>query len=219
MTQETPYPHRYLIPDDEASAEISVRNSVFIGTVCPAPTIEAAHNAVAQVRQRYPDANHNAWAFVISGGPSAVIGSSDDGEPGGTAGRPMLAVLEGHGLLQAVAIGTRYFGGTKLGTGGLVRAYSDCVRAALKGLPLAEMVFHHRASITVDYGLYGTLKYALPKQGVVLDDEIFGESVSLSLLIPPSELQAVGILLSNMTSGQIQIERSLDGGHYVKSTL
>jgi len=82
----------------------------------------------------------------------------------------MLAVLQGQGLVQAVAVGTRFFGGIKLGTGGLVRAYSDCVRQALQQLPLAELIYHHRAVISVDYGLYGSLAYTLPRQVVLIEN-------------------------------------------------
>ncbi|MBN1151873.1 MAG: YigZ family protein, partial [Dehalococcoidia bacterium] len=138
MSTSPPTALRLAIPDGEASAEIVVKNSIFIGTVAHAQDAEQARAHVTRVTERYPAANHHAWAFVISGGPQAEIGSSDDGEPGGTAGRPMLAGLQGQGLVQAVAVGTRFFGGIKLGTGGLVRAYSDCVRQALQQLPLAE---------------------------------------------------------------------------------
>jgi uncharacterized YigZ family protein len=210
---------RFTVPDGEASAEVVVKNSVFIGTVAPAQDEDEARARVEHVRERYPDANHHAWAYIITGGPQAEIGSSDDGEPGGTAGRPMLAVLEGRGILQAVAIGTRYFGGIKLGTGGLVRAYSDCVRRALVSLPVAEMVYYHRAILSIEYGLYGTLKYALPRFGVILDEEVFAEAVQLTMSIPPSELDPVAHLLSEATNGQVRLSQLTDGGHYVKTRL
>ncbi|MHB1318871.1 MAG: IMPACT family protein, partial [Anaerolineae bacterium] len=144
---------RFTVADGVASAEVIIKNSVFIGTVAPAQDETEAHTQIEHVRARYPDANHHAWAYIITGGAQAEIGSSDDGEPGGTAGRPMLAVLEGRGILQAVAIGTRYFGGTKLGTGGLVRAYSECIRRALTDLPVAQMMYYHRAALSVEYAL------------------------------------------------------------------
>jgi len=124
----------YRIPAGEGQSELVVKNSVFVGTVGHAPTVEGAEAFITTIKTRYPDANHHAWAFVIDGGPQGAFGSSDDGEPGGTAGRPMLAVLQGSGILQVVVVGTRYWGGIKLGTGGLVRAYSVVAREALKAL-------------------------------------------------------------------------------------
>jgi uncharacterized YigZ family protein len=210
---------RFTVPDGVSSAEIVVKNSVFIGTVAFAQDESDARAQVGQIRERYPDANHHAWAYTITGGPQAEIGSSDDGEPGGTAGRPMLAVLEGRGIVQAVAIGTRYFGGIKLGTGGLVRAYSDCIRHALVDLPVAEMVYYHRALLSIEYALYGTLKYVLPRHGVIVDEETFSEAVRLTLSIPPAQLDQVAYLLSEATSGSIRLSEHLNGGHYVKSRL
>jgi len=210
---------RLAIPDGEASAEIVVKNSVFIGTVAYAQDAEQAREQVDRVRDRYPDANHHAWAYIITGGPQADIGSSDDGEPGGTAGRPMLAVLQGQGLVQAVAVGTRFFGGIKLGTGGLVRAYSDCIRQASQQLPLAELVYHHRAVVSIDYSLYGTLVYTLPRQGVLIENEQFGEVVRLTLAVPPEAVAPVGNLLSEATSGRIILSECLEGRHYVKRSL
>ncbi len=219
MSASPPTALRLTIPDGQASAEIVVKNSVFVGTVAYAQDAEQARQQVDRVRDRYPDANHHAWAFVITGGPQAEIGSSDDGEPGGTAGRPMLAVLQGQGLVQAVAVGTRFFGGIKLGTGGLVRAYSDCIRQALLQLPTAELIYHHRAVVSIDYSLYGTLVYTLPRLGVLIDDEQFGEAVRLTLAIPPEALEPVGDLLSEATSGRIILSQCLEDGHYVKRSL
>ncbi len=216
MIAAVPHRLRFTVPDGEASAEVVVKSSVFIGTVSPAADAAEARAGVDRVRERYPDADHHAWAYVITAGPQAEIGSADDGEPGGTAGRPMLAVLQGSGVLQAVAVGTRYFGGVKLGTGGLARAYSDCVRRALETLPLAEMVYYHRAAITVDYALYGTLKYTLPRQGVIIDSEAFAEAVYLALSIPPEALEDVSHMLGEATSGSIRLYERLDGGNYVK---
>lgn len=219
MSASPPTALRLTIPDGQASAEIVVKNSIFVGTIGYAQDADQAREQVDRVRDRYPDANHHAWAFVITGGPQAEIGSSDDGEPGGTAGRPMLAVLQGQGLVQAVAVGTRFFGGIKLGTGGLVRAYSDCIRQALLQLPTAELIYHHRAVVSIDYSLYGTLVYTLPRLGVLIHDEQFGEAVRLTLAIPPEALEPVGDLLSEAASGRIILSQCLEDGHYVKRSL
>ncbi|MGI6375522.1 MAG: IMPACT family protein [Anaerolineae bacterium] len=196
---------RYTIPSGIASAELVIKHSRFIGTVGPAPDAEVARAFVADVARRYADASHNAWAYRISAGPQGDIGSSDDGEPGGTAGRPMLAVLDGSGLIQVVAVGTRYFGGIKLGTGGLVRAYSACVRQALAELPTTDMVLHHTTHVEVDYGVYGPLSYQLPQLGVKMEDIVFADRVSLTLAAPTPSLEPVAALLQELTNGQVML--------------
>jgi uncharacterized YigZ family protein len=215
MLIEAPSRLRYTIPDGEARAELVIKNSVFVGTIAHAANATLAHAHIDRVRSRYKDADHNAWAYIIAGGPQAEVASWDDGEPGGTAGRPMLAVIEGHGLVEAVVVGTRYFGGIKLGTGGLVRAYGECVRRALETLPVAEMVYYHRAVISVDYALYGMLKYALPRHGVLMDDETFRVVVDLTISIPPETLEAVTGLLSEASNGSVRLPEHIEGGHYV----
>lgn len=193
------------MPAGLAEAEIVVKNSIFIGSVGPTPNAEAARELIQQVRAKYPDANHHAWAYFIQGGPQAQIGSSDDGEPGGTAGRPMLAVLEGSGLVQVAAVGTRYWGGIKLGTGGLVRAYSQCVREALKTLPTQTLLLHHVAEWAVDYTLYGALKYHLPRFGVYVDEEQFTAQVTLTVAVPADQMAALSALLRDLTHGAVDL--------------
>ena len=205
---------RYRVPAGVARSESVIKNSTFIGTVGRAEDVAAAEALIARVRAEFPDASHNAWAYRLTAGPQGLIGSSDDGEPGGTAGRPMLAVLEGSGLLEIVAVGTRYFGGTKLGTGGLVRAYSGVVREALTELPVEERVLHHLARITVDYGLYGNLQDLLPRQGVTMEDLQFAERVSMLLGVPYDRWDAVARLLGELTNGAIALDRCRVGERY-----
>ncbi|HEX9115489.1 MAG TPA: YigZ family protein, partial [Anaerolineae bacterium] len=132
---------RYLIPAARVRVEEVILRSRFITTVSVAPTVEGARSFVSEMRAEFSDATHNCFAFLVGPpGSSAQAGMSDDGEPAGTAGRPMLAVLSGCGAGDIAVVVTRYFGGTKLGTGGLVRAYSGGVKAALAELPLTEKV-------------------------------------------------------------------------------
>ena len=203
------------MPAGESQAEIVVKNSVFIGNVGHAPGIESAHDFVSAIRAKYSDAGHHAWAFKLSEGPQGKIGSSDDGEPGGTAGRPMLAVLEGSGLHQVVAVVTRYFGGTKLGTGGLVRAYSQAVREALKDLPTAKRVLHRAVSLKVNYALYGSLRYILPKQDVSIEDEQFADSVTLRLAVPTASLADVARTVRDLSNGQVELRRHPELDRYL----
>jgi uncharacterized YigZ family protein len=209
-----PKAERLRVPTGVARSESVIKNSIFIGTVGRAEGVAAAEAFIAAVRAEFPDASHNAWAYRLSAGPQGLIGSSDDGEPGGTAGRPMLAVLEGSGLVQVVAVGTRYFGGTKLGTGGLVRAYGGAVREALLDLPVEELVLHRLARVSVDYGLYGNLQYLLAKQSAIVEDPQFTERVSMVLAVPYDRWDAVARLLSDLTSGSIDLDRCQIGERY-----
>lgn len=210
---------RYKYPAGTSQSEIVIKNSVFIGTVGHAPTVESAQEFIAQVRTKYPDAHHHAWAYSIHSGPQGLFGFSDDGEPGGTAGRPMLAILQGSGLDEIVAVGTRYFGGIKLGTGGLVRAYSQCVREALKSLPIGEYLLHHIARFDIDYALYGTLRHHLPSFGVYVDETAFGAKVTLTLAIPYDRADALRKLLQELTNGAVRLDASYIGERYASPLL
>ncbi len=202
---------RYRVPSGEAQSELVIKNSVFIGNIGHAANVEAAQAFVERIRAKYPDANHHAWAYRITPGPQGLIGSSDDGEPGGTAGRPMLAVLEGSGLCEVAAVGTRYFGGIKLGTGGLVRAYGGVAREALQQLVTVERVLHHLACITIDYTLYGNLQYLLPRREVKIEDTAFTDRVTMLLAVPHERVAEVAAMLSELTNGQVIL-----GEHWVE---
>ena len=205
---------RYRVPSDIAEAQLVIKKSTFIGTAGPAPDAAAAHAFIDGVRAAYPDANHHAWAYRIGGGPQGEIGSSDDGEPGGTAGRPMLAILEGSGLREVVVVGTRYFGGIKLGTGGLVRAYGAAAREALKGLATEERVLHLLAALTVDYDLYGNLRYLFPQHSVRIEGETFAERVTLRIAAPAERFAEVADLLRELTNGEVRLDERTDGQRY-----
>lgn len=216
---EPPTTLRYRVPAGRAvGEELVVKNSVFIGTAGHAPDASSAMAFVAEVRDEYPDASHHAWAYRITAGPQALIGSSDDGEPGGTAGRPMLAVLEGSGLCEVVVVGTRYYGGVKLGTGGLVRAYGGAARAALANLRTVERLLHYLATITTDYALYGHLRYLLPQDGVRILDERFAEGVTLDLAVPADGAAALADRLRELSSGAIDVAGRWAGWRYLDVT-
>lgn len=199
-------PERFSVPAHAVRAEMEVKGSLFVATLDRVRDEEGARAFIAAVGERYYDASHNAWAFRITGGPQALIGSSDDGEPGGTAGRPMLAVLTGAELCQVAVVGTRYFGGTKLGTGGLVRAYGGVVRQALAGLSAREIVLHSIVTITVPYGAYGQFRYELPRHRVRILDEAFAGDVRLTLGIPHAQLESIGALLQGLSNGGIELD-------------
>src|SRR5215218_8245898 len=143
---------RYPIPADVYRARDEIDRSRFITTIAPAPTVEAAEAFIRSMRDEFPDATHNCWAYVVGPpGSTTRVGMSDDGEPHGTAGRPMLTALLHGGVGDVVAVVTRYFGGTLLGKGGLVRAYTGCVQQALEHLPTTERVRKVRIAIEIEY--------------------------------------------------------------------
>ncbi len=206
---------RYRIPVAAVRSEAVVKGSVFIGTVTHAPAEDAARAFIERTAAEYSDASHNAWAYRISEAPREVFASSDDGEPGGTAGRPMLAVLKGSGLLEIVAVVTRYFGGTKLGTGGLVRAYGNAVREALKALPTEERVLHRVARVAVDYGLYNDLRHLFPRYEVAVQEETFAEDVTMEIAVPYDRVEELTAVLRDATAGRLRLQDTWVGEIYL----
>ena len=166
---------RYPIPAAEARAEIEIKRSRFIATAVPAFTIEEAKLFIARIKAEFSDASHNVPAFLIGFGNSVTAHSSDDGEPSGTAGRPILAVLQGSGLGDIAVVVTRYFGGTKLGTGGLVRAYSNATKAVLTILPRAEKVPTHTVMLALPYTLLERMRLLVGVWNGRILDEQFAE--------------------------------------------
>ncbi|MEN6410213.1 MAG: YigZ family protein, partial [Anaerolineaceae bacterium] len=130
--------HKILVPARRVRAEIEIDRSRFIASASPAFTVEEARSFIQDIRREFPDATHHVPGFLIGSGASVTAHCSDDGEPAGTAGRPILVVLQGSGLGDIVVVVTRYFGGIKLGTGGLVRAYTQATQEVLRVLPRAE---------------------------------------------------------------------------------
>src|SRR5829696_7482787 len=154
---------RYPIPAAPHRTTDVISRSRFITTIEHASTVEEAEAFVARMRAEFPDATHNCWAYVVGPpGSTARVGMSDDGEPHGTAGRPMLTMLLHGGLGDVAAVVTRYYGGTKLGTGGLVRAYGGAVQEALLGLPRAERVEYAELDIGVEYPHVAAVQQLLP---------------------------------------------------------
>jgi uncharacterized YigZ family protein len=163
---------RHIIPAGEARAEILVVNSRFIASAAPAFRVEEAKDFIARIRQEYADASHNVPAYVIGHGATTTLHCSDAGEPSGTAGRPALAVLQGSGVGDIVVVITRYFGGTKLGTGGLVRAYSNAVRAVLEVMPRGEKIPTHTIYLELPYNLFERVRNLIDAyNGQVLDQD------------------------------------------------
>ncbi len=193
-----------------AETELEVKRSRFITTLSRVDDEEAARAVVAEVRRTYPDARHHCSAFIVEV-PDAqpVERSSDDGEPAGTAGTPMLDVLRGAGVAQAVAVVTRYFGGVLLGTGGLVRAYSESVSRALDAAGRVRPVTVRLYALSVDHADFGRVQAALLAAGVEVTDADFGTRVELTVAEPPGlDLPALVARLLHGTSAVRQVGRA-----------
>jgi uncharacterized YigZ family protein len=199
-------PDRFLVPAEEAQAEIRVANSRFIGTIAPVFSVEEARNFIQRMREKYSDASHNVPAFVVGHGPSVTAHCNDDGEPPGTAGRPALAVLQGSGLGDAAVVVTRYFGGTKLGTGGLVRAYGDAVRVVLAVVPVAEKASTHKVVLAVPYHLFEQTKLLIGSNAGVILAETFAAEVTLTVQIRVESYEAFEEALQQLSHGAVEAE-------------
>jgi uncharacterized YigZ family protein len=197
---------RYPIPARAARAEIVVVNSRFIASAGPAFTVEQAREFITRVKTEFPDATHHVPVYLVGHGASVTAHCSDAGEPSGTAGRPALAVLQGSGLGDVVGVITRYFGGTKLGTGGLVRAYSDAMRAVLAVLPRAEKVPTCTVMVVVPYSIFEHLRVLIgAHHGEVLDQD-FAADVTVSARFMEERFPAFQAALQEMTAGSIRAE-------------
>jgi uncharacterized YigZ family protein len=197
---------RDYLPARETRVELIVVNSRFIATLAPAFTVEEARAVVDAVRVEFSAASHNVPAFVIGHKSRVIAHCSDDGEPSGTAGRPALAVLQGSGLGDAVVVVTRYFGGTKLGTGGLVRAYGDAVREVIRVTPLAEKVPTQVLMLAAPYNLYERVRLLIDAaQGALLDEE-FAADVTLTVRFRAEAVPAFQASLRELSAGRLEAE-------------
>jgi len=195
-----------LVPAREARHEIRVLNSCFIATAGPAATLDDAKALLARVRREFPDATHHVPAFVIGHGNSVLTHCHDDGEPSGTAGCPALAVLQGSGLGDVAVVVTRFYGGTKLGTGGLVRAYGDAVRGVLEVLPRARKIATHKIVFCIPYAGFERIRKLVTAHHGQLLSQDFGAEVAMTVLIPVDNFDEFQGSLQNATNGSIRIE-------------
>ena len=196
--------NRYLIPAREARIEDKVVNSRFIATAGPVFSVEEAKSFVVRIRGEFADASHNVPVYIIGHGASVIAHRHDDGEPAGTAGRPALAVLEGSGLGDVAVVVTRYFGGTKLGTGGLVRAYGDAVRHVLAVLPRAQKVPTHTVLIVAPYSLFERIRLSISDHdGHVLNQE-FAAEVTLTAQFAVRDLAGFQSALRELSNGTLE---------------
>lgn len=186
--------------------EIVEKKSRFIAEVYPVASEEEAFAHLEEVRKRYWDARHHCWAYVIGRNPASER-MSDDGEPAGTAGKPILEVIRGKELTDVFVVVTRYFGGTLLGTGGLVRAYTA---AALEGLANSEIITRihgFKLRITTDYTGLGKIQYILGQRGMHVLDTVYTDKVEIYVFVPDDEENALRKEIMEGTNGQAAMEK------------
>ena len=198
----------YKIPATLYRTEETIKRSKFIATVAHASTIEDAKTFISVIKSEFPDASHNCWAYVAGPpGDSARVGMSDDGEPHGTAGKPILSVLLHSEIGEIVAVVTRYFGGTKLGTGGLVRAYSGSVKNAIAGLSVKEKKDVLSVTVIFDYSKLTAVKLLIKSFHSEIIEEKFEADVSLKIEIPIHNKDSFTRAITDLTGGEILIAK------------
>ncbi len=196
----------YVTVEGEATGEIVEKKSRFIGYIRHVESEEAAADFVAMIRKKHFDARHNCYAYMV-GSDQPVSKFSDDGEPGGTAGKPILEVIAGKGLSDVCLVVTRYFGGTLLGTGGLVRAYSDAAAACIGE---AQLVTKRRVlpvTIETDYTDLGKLQYILGREGIGILESEYGAKVSLRTEIFVDDAERILKEMTEVTAARVNLLR------------
>ena len=187
-----------------STAEVNIRNSRFLAEAFIVGTQEEARALIKAQKERYADATHVVHAFVI--GPSGgILGCSDDGEPSGTAGRPVLDVLKGSGLTNALVTVTRWFGGTLLGTGGLVKAYGESAKAVLAGTPSEELVAMRDFSVEFAYEVYERARREMVALGAQVEREDFGTAVLVSGRIREADAEVLSERVADISSGRARV--------------
>ncbi|MBQ8802283.1 MAG: YigZ family protein [Tyzzerella sp.] len=186
-------------------AEIIEKKSRFIATVHPVKTEEEAIAFIEAMKKKYWNATHNCSAYVI-GDHFQIQRCSDDGEPSGTAGKPMLDVLLGEAIHDVVVVVTRYFGGTLLGTGGLVRAYSSSAKEGLLASKVITKMHGQKLVIQTDYTGLGKIQYILGQRGLTILDSVYTDKVELQVLLPEDEIKPVMSEITEGTNGQAVME-------------
>ena len=199
---------RYPIPAGVHRVEETIQRSRFITTLSHAPGSADAHEFVKRIRDEFPDATHNCWAFAAGPpGSTSHVGLSDDGEPHNTAGKPMLNTLLHSGVGEIVAVCTRYHGGVKLGTGGLSRAYSSGAKLALDALPTEPKIDRVAVEIVIAYENVSDLHRIMSEMEVLVEAEAYGERVEFEGAVPAEAFDSFSAAVADATSGSGSVTR------------
>ena len=191
----------YLVPSDFGEDEFVEKKSRFIGRIWPVETEQEALEKIQTMKKQHYDATHNCWAYIIKDG---AVRFSDDGEPGGTAGMPMLQVLQREGLFNVVCVVTRYFGGILLGAGGLVRAYTRGAKIAVDAAGKSMKRVWTALYVPCPYTYFERVKLEIEAFGGILRKSDFGAEVDLEILLPEDQTEPFLLRLTDMTSGTVE---------------
>jgi len=196
----------YPIPAREARTELQIQRSRFITTATPAFTVEQARQFIARIKTEFHDASHNVPAYFIGFGSSVIAHSSDDGEPAGTAGKPALIVLSNSGIGDIAVVITRYFGGRKLGAGGLVRAYTESVQQVLTALPIARKTRIQVARLVLPYKSYNFAAAVIEKHEGRIENQEFAAEVTLTFEMPVQSFAGFQSMLEREAQRKIVLQ-------------
>ena len=193
----------YVVPTGRFRAELEIKKSRFICTLDPIADEEQGKAIRLQLQKEFPAANHHCWAQQLGSAGAIQQACSDDGEPHGTAGKPILNQLHHAGILQIQAVVTRIFGGVKLGTGGLVRAYSDAVANALESVPTEPLIQWQQVSLEFGYDFEPLIRQYLQNNNVRDEHWQYTDRVSLQCAVPVADGQEINSTLTNLCSGRL----------------
>ena len=191
----------FKVPAEMVSTEQVIKKSRFIGWAAPAETRESALAWLGKARQQYPDARHHCWAYLLGGsGGATQAAANDDGEPSGTAGKPILNVIQHKGIGNVVVIVTRYFGGVKLGAGGLVRAYSGAAEAVLSQTPVTEVRPQTHCQVDCDFASEQVVRHFLEQHRGVIENVSYHQGVSLKIVLDDELLTQLEALCGSLSA-------------------
>jgi uncharacterized YigZ family protein len=196
----------YSVPLHEIRREQVVVNSRFIATLAPVFSIDEARAFIARIKKEFADASHNVPAYIIGGGNTLTEYFSDDGEPAGTAGKPALMVLRGSGLGDVAVVVTRYFGGTLLGTGGLVKAYTELTQMVVQAAERGRRVLVNVAMVVIPYSLLERLRILVRRQRGEILEEDFAADITLTLQFPVDVFEVFKNELREISAGKLNLE-------------
>lgn len=199
-------PTSYLSVGALVPCELVIEKSKFLGFACPVESIEAIETLLKIYRERYKDANHLCYAYVIGQG-GLLMKASDDGEPTGTAGVPILEVLKKEGLTDVLVMVVRYFGGIKLGSGGLIRAYGKSAKEAVLSSGICYYRRHYPLAVTLDYTLSGGFSHFIKEMNWRLERQDFTDKVTYHLEVPENDLAATEASIINFTKNQVTFQK------------
>ena len=188
----------YLVPTRPSETEFTEKRSTFIGHVWPVGTEEEARSRIDETKKKYHDARHNCWCYILKDG---AVRYSDDGEPQGTAGQPMLGVFQKEGVTNVCCVVTRYFGGILLGAGGLVRAYTQSAKDALDAAGISEVRRWVELAVECPYSFLERVKLACAAQGGIVGDVEYAANVTVHALLPEGEAEGFQARMTELSAG------------------